>query len=417
MAWWVVVGAVVLVVVASASPAGADGEAIAGRLLLDGGRPVAGVEVTVRAAGETVAVGRSGADGSFRLGVDGPGTYQVAISLDTLPGGVRLAEGAPGSLDRVVVQEGATKTVLFRLREGAPPAAPALGPRVATLLLAGLRTGLVVALAAVGLTLVYGTTGVVNLAQGELVTFGAVVAWLLADRGLPLLVAAPGAALAGALLGWGLDRAVWRPLRRRSVDVTTVMVISIGLALALRNGFLLVFGARSRAYADYAVQAPWLLGGVRVLPKTVAIVLLAAAALGLIAWALARTRKGTSVRAVGDDAELAAACGIDRDRTIATVWWGAGAVAALAGVLVGSIESVQWDMGARLLVLMAAAVVIGGLGSPLGALLGGVVVGVASELSTLWIRPDLKLAVALGVLIAVLLVRPEGLFGLGRRPG
>ena len=148
---------------------------------------------------------------------------------------------------------------------------------------------------------------------------------------------------------------------------------------------------------------------------TVAVILVAAAVLIALAWVLRRTSAGTAVRAVGSDPVLAAASGIDRRAVTTQVWMLAAALAGLGGVMLGATDAVQWDMGLRVLLLMVAAVVLGGLGSVPGALVGGVLVGWATEISTYWLPADLVTAFALVVLIAVLLVKPTGLFGRAER--
>ncbi|MCZ7529560.1 MAG: branched-chain amino acid ABC transporter permease [Acidimicrobiia bacterium] len=132
---------------------------------------------------------------------------------------------------------------------------------------------------------------------------------------------------------------------------------------------------------------------------------------------LQRTRIGTAIRAVSDNRDLSEASGIDVERVILVVWIVCGALAALGGVLLGLTESVQWDMGLRILLVMFAAVILGGLGSAYGAMLGGILVGVVSEVSTYWFPTDYKVVFALGALILVLLVRPQGIMGVRERIG
>jgi len=401
-----------------AAVAGAAGEAVTGRLLHEG-RPVAGVRIAVRAAdGTRVGAGSSGRDGVFRVPVPGPGTYRVALDVATLPDGVGLRDPARRVLPAVVVQPGQEKFVIFAL--GGPGGTgaltkPSTARRLANLTASGLRFGLIIGLCALGLTLVYGTTGLVNFAHGELITFGAIVAWYLNAWGLPLVGAAVLATAAGGLLGGVLERGLWRPLRARRTGNVALMVVSIGLALTARNVYLLVFSGNPRAYADYAAQRPWELGPLQIVPKSVAAIAVSVAVLGGTAWWLARSRTGTATRAVSDDPELAEASGIDSGRILLVVWVLGTALAGLGGVILGLTQAVQWDLGLRLLLLTFAAVVVGGLGSPVGAMAGGLVIGLASELSTYWIATDFKDVVALLTLIVVLLVRPQGILGLRER--
>ena len=261
-----VVGGACAVFAFTGGRAAAAGEAIVGHLV-DDGQPVAGVEVAVADDGTAIGTARSDATGAFRVPVPGPGRYQVTIDVDTLPEDVALADPERQTLPRVDVQPGADKVVVFAFVRDTAPDPPTDGERFVALLLSGLRFGLVVAVAAVGLNLAYATTAIPNLAHGELITFGALVAWYVNDAGVPLPLAGVTAVLAGLGLGWALDATLWRPLRRRGTDRITVMVITIGLALFLRHVYLLVFGGSQRPLADAAVQEPWRFGPVERPPE------------------------------------------------------------------------------------------------------------------------------------------------------
>lgn len=410
--------AVVQVVGVAASAADEPPDpAITGRLVADG-RPVAGVEVEARRAGRQITRVRSGPDGSFELPT-GPGTFRVAVDPGTIPAGVRLVDPERVALPRVVVQPGQDKVVVFAFgRDGAdatPPTARSAVDRYASAVVAGLRIGAVVALAAVGLTLVFSTSGLLNFAHGELVAFGAVVAWYLNDAGIPLVAAGALAGLAGAALGAGLEVGLWRPLRDRGTNTSAAMVISIGVGLFLRNVYLLLMEGPARAYAQHAVQRPWRLGPVSVMPKHVALMATAAVLLTGAALVLSRTLEGAAVRAVADDHDLAESSGVDVRRVLLRVAAGSAALAAVGGVLLGTTENVQWDMGGRVLLLTIAAAVLGGLGSVTGAVAAALVLGVAMELGSVLGASELKVAIALATMVAVLLVRPSGLRGLQGR--
>jgi branched-chain amino acid transport system permease protein len=396
----------------AASAGAAEGQAVTGRLL-DDGQPVAGVRLSVEQDGAEVATGESDDRGEFRVPVPEGGTYVVILVVATLPDGVALTDPERAVLPRVVVQDGADKTVAFAFSSTPVPEPPGRIERLASLTWNGAHFGMVIAVAAVGLTLIYATTGIANLAHGELVTFGALVAWYLNDVGLPLVVAGVLAALAGAAFGASLDVALWRPLRRRRTEPITVMVISIGLSLFLRNVYLLVFAGGQRPFADFAIQEPWSLG-IDVLPKDLVVLVVALGVLAGTGLFLRRSRSGTALRAVGDTPELAEATGIDVERTFRHGWALSAGLAAVGGVMVGVGDSVQWDLGLRLVLLMFAAVVLGGLGNVWGAVVGGIVIGVAAELSTYWIATDFKTLVALVLLVGCLLVRPQGILGSAR---
>lgn len=392
------------------------GGAIVGRLQSDEA-PVAGVEIVVRRGDQVVGRDRSGAAGEFRIPVDGPGEYRVAIDPATIPPGFRLQDRGRLVLPKVVVQPTQDKFVLFPFGRGSALDPPSMLERVTSVTVSGVKLGLIIGLAAVGLTMVFATTGLVNFAHGELVTFGALVAWYLNAGGVPLVAAGVLAAVGGGLLGAGLELALWRPLRRRRAGATAAMIISTGVALLLRNAYLLVFEGPARTFHQFAVQSPWSVGPFLVLPKNVVIMGAAGAVLAALAMVLSRSRPGIAVRAVADEHDLAEASGVDVDRVVLTVWIGSASLAALAGVALGATESVQWDMGLRLLLVMFAAIVVGGLGSVSGAVLGGLLVGLASEMSTLFIPNEFKIVVALGTLILVLLARPQGILGKAVRVG
>jgi neutral amino acid transport system permease protein len=399
------------------------GEAIQGRVFDDTKRntpPVPNVRVVVRRGGEVVGEARTDENGAFVVAVPGPGRYEVRLDTRTIA--ARFPEPAEAVLPDVQVQPSQRKFVLFPLGE-ADVGGPSDFDRFLNLLVSGLRFGLIIALAAVGLSLVFGTTGLMNFAHGELVTFGALVAWYLNARSgdglsVTLVVAGLLAAVAGGMFGVALERGLWRPLRRRRTGAVALIVVSIGLALFLRSVYQLIFESGPRAFSEYATQSPWNLGPVDLLPKEAVSIALSIAVLVLVGVGLLRTRIGTGIRAVSDNADLSESSGIDVQRTILAVWVLAAATSALAGVLLGTTaQGVQYDMGFRILLLIFAAVVVGGLGTAFGAMLGGILIGVVTEVSTLWIDTDFKTAIALGVLIVVLLVRPQGILGQRERVG
>jgi branched-chain amino acid transport system permease protein len=185
----------------------------------------------------------------------------------------------------------------------------------------------------------------------------------------------------------------------------------------MRHLYLIMYGGASRPYVDYTIQRPFRWGPLVLLPKDVAIIGVALAVLLLVALLLLRTRTGTAMRAVADNKDLSEASGIDVEQIIMRTWMLGAALAALGGILQGIAQSVTWNMGFTLLLLMFAAVVVGGLGTAFGVMAGGLVIGVVSEVSTYWFSTEFKLVFALGALIAVLLVRPQGIFGRAERIG
>jgi branched-chain amino acid transport system permease protein len=196
------------------------------------------------------------------------------------------------------------------------------------------------------------------------------------------------------------------------------MVVSIGLALFLQYMILWAFGGAPRPYDDHAVQRPMdLFQPINVEPKSLWIITIAVVVLGAVGLIILKTRIGTAMRAVSDNADLARSSGIDVDRVIAATWVIGAALAALGGVMFGLSENVQWQMGTRLLLAIFAAVVLGGLGTAFGAMVGAFVIGFAIEVCTIVVPTELKFAVALAALIGMLLVRPQGLLGKRSRIG
>lgn len=283
----------------------------------------------------------------------------------------------------------------------------------------GLVNGSVVALAAVGVSLVYGMLRIVNFAHGDYLTAGAYAAVLATSLGLGMVAAALLAGVAGLVLAVALEFALWRPLRRKGAGFMSLFLASIGLALVLRNVLFLVATAVPRSYPVDVFQV-YAVGPIRISQSQSIAVATAFGVIVLVAVLLARTTLGRSMRALADDAVLAAVTGIRVDRVVVATWALAGVLAGIAGVLAALVQSsFDPNVGFALLLAVFAAVVLGGIGSAYGALLGGLVLGVLTEVAT-WtelaggVNPVYKPVVAFAVLIAALLVRPQGFFGRAR---
>jgi neutral amino acid transport system permease protein len=288
------------------------------------------------------------------------------------------------------------------------------------LLANGLVTGSVIALAAAGVSIVYGILRLVNFAYGDYMTFGAFIAvYFHVTRELPIVTAAILAMLATALLSVALEFVLWRPLRARGAGFMSLFLVSIGLALVLRHVIYLVAGPQPRTYTVDPYKV-YVIGGARLSgAQGIAIVV---ASIGIVALGIliARTSVGRMMRALADDLSLAAVSGVRTGRVIVAAWVVSGLLAGLAGVLAGLVQtSFNPQLGFALLLPIFAAVVLGGIGSIYGALVGGLTLGLAMELST-WpelgggVNPTYKPVVAFATLILVLLLRPQGLFGRAR---
>ncbi|NIH69547.1 branched-chain amino acid ABC transporter permease [Modestobacter marinus] len=398
--------------IASAAEAG---EQVRGTLQTSLSGPIEGVTVEVATPdGDTVDTVQTDEDGRWEVDLPGPGQYVVSVDPDDLPEGV-VVNGEPSRT--VTVDAGRAQPVNIGLNDGSRNDGGGT-IRAVQLFVDGLRFGLLIAMAAVGLSLIYGTTGLTNFAHGELVTIGAIAAWYInVQGGVPLIPAALLAMVVGGVIGALNELAIWRPLRRRGTGLIAALVVSIGLSLALRYSYQIFYGGFSNPYADYQGQRARSYGLFTLQDRDIASIVIAVVVLVLVALMLQRTKIGKAMRAVSDNRDLAASSGIDVNRVVLFVWVLGGALAALGGVLLGLSDQVQWDMGFRLLLLMFAGVTLGGLGTAYGALLGSLIVGVFVQMSTLVIPNDMKYVGGLLLLIVILVVRPQGILGSRARIG
>lgn len=432
-----------------ASVAGAqdDGQTIGGRLRVEdaSGERVAveGVSLAIDGQGEAV----TDAEGVWSIAVSEPGSYVVTLDPTTLPEGISLRDSARESLE-VLVEAGQDKMTIFALttgesidssspdadQNGSNTASAITGRRVAQLTVEGLKQGLYLAMAAVGLSLIFGTTGLVNFAHAELVTWGQLMTFFFNYYGLAgvlgflaplpppfgdgvnLILAAGLGMICGGLTGYFLDRGLFRGMRRHGVSLIAQMVITIGMSILVRYIFLYFFGGNPRFFRDFAGQRAMSIGPVEITPKDLTAMIISAIVLLFVGLLLQLTRIGKAMRAVSDNRDLAESSGIDVQRIISVVWVAGGALAALGGVFFG-IDQIKWDFGFRILLLIFAAVTLGGLGTAYGAFVGAVVVGLVINLSTLIIDVELKNMVALLVLVLILLFRPQGILGRSERVG
>ena len=378
-----------------------------------------GVTVSLSAkSGGTPVATKTNANGQYYFSVTAAGTYTVTIDPKTLPKGTKTT-----------VTSKDLQVTLSALRAGIfPITGTASGDKVASTtgpnLLQqiwgqtslGLLLGLLLALASIGLSLVYGTTGLSNFAHAEQVTLGGILTYVLGVQiGLPFVLAAIIAIALCAVSGAVQDRLIWQPLRRRGLGLTQLMVVTIGLQLALEYVYQFFFGADVLTVtSDIQLQT----GPLAITPNAYLSMLISIVVLIGVGLALTRTRIGRATRAVADNRALAAASGIDVDRIIRLVWTVSTALAGLAGILYAVVYGgIRWNTGAELLLLVFAAVTLGGLGTAFGALVGSLVIGLVVQLSTLVLSSQLKYASALLILILVLVFRPQGILGRRQRVG
>lgn len=381
------------------------------------GVPVEGATIRVEQDGDEVGEVETNELGQFFIPVDEPGDYTVILDLDSLPEDVTVREEG-GEEREVTVREGSVAPALFILGTGEDGGSTKFD-QFLRLLVGGTQFGLVIAMAAIGLSLIFGTTGLVNFAHAEFVTGGAIVAYVFnVTLGLNLIFAATLAVLIGGVFGALLDRGLWRPMRKRGTGLIAALVVSIGLALVLRYLFLYFFGGSSRSYAQYATQTPIdLPGPISLPPRDLVIMAVSIIVLVLVGLGLQRTRLGKATRAVADNPSLAASSGIDVERVINVVWVVGTGLAVLGGVFIALSQQVGWQIGFNILLLLFAGVTLGGLGTAFGALVGSLVIGIFTQVSTLVIPAELQNVGALVVLILILIVRPQGILGRAERVG
>ncbi|RLQ86460.1 branched-chain amino acid ABC transporter permease [Mycetocola zhadangensis] len=377
--------------------------------------PLEGVTIFVEGNGYEAEVDTA-ADGKWKIGVPEKGTYTVTLNEETLPEGVIVAEGSASVEAEIKLTN--SKIVNYFLGEGVRETT-SFWDQLAERIVNGLNFGLLLALAAVGASLVFGTTGLSNFAHGEMVTFGAVMAYVFANvLQWPLWSALVAAVIVSALFGFTLDTGLWKPLRRKGIGIVQVMIVSIGLSLLIRYVFLYFIGGGTYQLPGAGEARITLFGTVALSVTDMVSMGVSVVVLLAVAWWLLRTRTGKATRAISDNPSLAAASGIDVDKVIRTVWILAAALAGLAGILWAYFRpGIKWDMGTQILLLVFGAIVLGGLGTAFGALIGAIIVGLLVEVSTLWIPSDIKYVGALVVLIGVLLVKPQGLLGRKERIG
>ena len=386
--------------------------------------PLEAVKLTVAGDGYTAEV-LTDAEGRWRVGVPEKAEYTVTLDETTLPEGIAVvddddpdtaADDTPNVKEVEIGPSGRSVMNFFigRGERNTTSFADQLVERVVN----GLNFGLMLGLAAIGLSLVFGTTGLSNFAHAEMVTFGALMTLLLSSFSVPIWLSIPIAVILSGALGFGMDVVLWRPLRKRGVGVVQLMIVSIGLSLALRYMFqFFVGGGTEQLEGSGGAKIP-LFGSVGLSVTDIASMVISVVVIIAFAFWLLKTRIGKATRAVSDNPSLAAASGIDVDQVVRVVWIVAAALAGLSGILWGYFRpGVRWDMGSQILLLVFAAVTLGGLGTAFGALIGSLIVGMLVEISSLWIPADLKYVGALVVLIVILLFRPQGILGKRERIG
>jgi branched-chain amino acid transport system permease protein/neutral amino acid transport system permease protein len=273
----------------------------------------------------------------------------------------------------------------------------------------GLVTSAILALCAVGFTLQFGVSNILNLAYGDVMTVSAFMAYLVNASGAGLWLAICAGAATGAVVSVLISTLIFTPFLRRGTSRFAMIMVSLALAVILQNAIQAVAGPAFRSYSRSQGTSLHLLGMI-LTPYQLVIIGVAAASMLALHLLLRYTRIGKALRATAADAELARSCGIATERVSALAWAISGTLCGLGGVTLAlNLASFDFHFGNAFLLVIVAAAVFGSVGQPYGAMVGALVIGIASELAAIW-TPSLKQVVAFVILALILLVRPAGLW-------
>jgi branched-subunit amino acid ABC-type transport system permease component len=275
----------------------------------------------------------------------------------------------------------------------------------------GLITASVLAISAVGFTLQFAVTNVLNLAYIGVMIVAAYVGYLINEQGISVWIASIGAIAAGAVLSLGLNTLVYRPFQRRGAPAVTLVIVSLGMLLILEFATQGIAGPTNVSYS-MSQGATLTAGSIVLTAVQIAIIAISIVVMVLVHLLMRYSRLGKAMRATAANRDLARNCGIRTDRIVTITWVISGALCGLAGAVFainsGTFGATSADL---FLVLLLAAVFLGGPGEPYGAMLGALVIGIATEVSASIIASDYKTVVAGVILLAMLVVRPNGLLG------
>ncbi len=397
------------------------------------GEPAVGVVVQLSGNGEDQTV-ETGSDGKWAFAVTQGGTFTVSVDEESLPEGqffklvdtrditVQLGNSAGGLFPLTANADeangGGSGSSDDSADTGATSAKSSFSwPRFWQQFASGLRLGLLIALASLGLSLIFGTTGLSNFAHGEMVSLGGLLAATFMGITGNLLLSALISVAAMAAFGWAQDKLLWKPLRKRRLSLMQLMIVSIGLSITMQYLFQYFWGSGIIRIDSRNPETATVFGITMTIQSYIAMGV-SLVAIILVGVGLMYTRFGRATRAISDNPALAEASGINVDRIISVVWLVGGGLAGLSGVFLGLIfNGINWFTGGQMLLLFFAAVTLGGLGTAFGAFIGSMIIGMVVELTNIWLPGDLKFATALLILILILLVRPQGIFGRKERIG
>jgi branched-chain amino acid transport system permease protein/neutral amino acid transport system permease protein len=273
----------------------------------------------------------------------------------------------------------------------------------------GLVSVSVIAIAAVGFTMQFGITNMINLAYGQVMIVCAYAAFYVNRAGVNIWVAMIAGAVAGAVLSFLLNRFLYAPFQRKGTNLIGMVIVSLAASLILANVLLPIVGYYTSSYV--VDQGPLLhSNGLVLTTAQIAIIVVAVILMLAIHGLLRYSRLGKAMRATAANPTLARNCGIPTQRVIDVVWLITGALCGVAGVVAGmNSENFAVSSGAGYLITIIAAAVLGGAGQPYGAMVGALIIGMVTELSAAAIAPEYKEVVAFGILVLVMVLRPQGL--------
>lgn len=282
-------------------------------------------------------------------------------------------------------------------------------PEFLQFLFSGLTIGAIYALVALGFTLIYNASDVINFAQGEFVMLGGMVTFFAVAAGVPLPLAALLAIVVAVAVGLLLHRFAIEPARGASA--VTLIIITIGASILLRGVAAVVFDKNFHSFPPFAGSTPWNVGGATILPQSV-IVLIGAGIIVVAMWTLmSKTMIGKAMVATAANKLAAQLTGINTRAIIGLSFAVSAAIGAIGGILVTPITLTSYDVGTLLALKGFAAAMLGGMGHPFGAVVGGLIVGLLESFGAGYISSSYKDAVAFLVILAVLFFMPQGLFG------
>jgi branched-chain amino acid transport system permease protein len=286
-----------------------------------------------------------------------------------------------------------------------------MSPQLLQYLLSGLTVGAIYALVALGFSIIYNASNVINFAQGEFVMIGGMATVSLIKVGVPLALAAALAIAATTLVGLALEK--FAVERVRGESVVTLIIITIGASILLRGLAGLVWDKNLHALPAFSGERPIALGGATILPQSLWVVGVTLAVVAALWWFFNRTLHGKAMLATSHNRLAAQLVGISVRRVLLVSFGLSAALGALAGILIAPITFTAWDVGVMLGLKGFAAAILGGLGSGPGAVLGGLTLGLLEALSAGYVSSAYKDVIAFGIMLAVLVLMPGGL--LGRR--